>query len=115
MSTSNQRRSNKERFWRAMVRRCRSSGLSVQAFCQRHGLSQPSFYWWRRTLRERDAAAVPFVPVQIVPGACRETAADASTANLELVLRTGRRLRVGVGFDGPTLKRLLMLLEEAQP
>jgi transposase len=115
MSTNHQRRSSKERFWRTMVRRYQSSGLSVQAFCQEHGLSQPSFYWWRRTLRERDAAAVPFLPVQIVPDACRETAADPGAAGLELVWRTGRRLRVGVGFDGPTLQRLLALLEETQP
>src|SRR6202035_5152659 len=33
MSTINQRRSDKERFWRRMIRHWRSSGLSVRAFC----------------------------------------------------------------------------------
>ena len=36
-------------------------------------------------------------------------------AQMELVLGTGQRLRVGVGFDGPTLQRLLALLEEGRP
>jgi len=40
---------------------------------------------------------------------------SASSAALELVLEAGRRLRIGPGFDGPTLQRLLTLLEEGRP
>ena len=114
MSTNNQRSNSKERFWRRMVRRCRSSGLSVRAFCEEQGLSEPSFYAWRRTLAQRDAAAVRFVPVQVTPPPQPTTAADGSAAAVELVLGAGRRLRIGPGFDGPTLTRLLALLEEGQ-
>ena len=124
MSTNNQRSRSKERFWRRMVRRCRRSGLSVRAFCEEQGLSEPNFYAWRRLLAERDAAAVRFVPVQVSPEpsspAVTESAAGATAAlgaagALELVLGPGRRLRVGPGFDGPTLQRLLALLEEGRP
>ncbi|NJN05140.1 MAG: IS66 family insertion sequence element accessory protein TnpB, partial [Rhodobacteraceae bacterium] len=34
---------------------------------------------------------------------------------VELVLGAGRCVRVGPGFDGPTLTRLLVLLEEGRP
>lgn len=112
MSTINHRSLSKERYWRQMVRQCRGSGLSVRAFCEERGLSEPSFYSWRRILKERDAAAVRFVPVQVTPEA---PAADSSTNALELLLGAGRRLRVGPGFDGPTLQRLLALLEEGRP
>ena len=115
MSTSNQQGSSKERFWRTMVGRWQGSGLSVRAFCQQHRLSQPSFYGWRRTLAARDTAAVHFAPVRIVPEPTPETAADVGRAGLELVLGTGHRLRVGLGFDGPTLQRLLALVEEGRP
>jgi transposase len=115
MSTTNQRRASKERFWRTMVRQWRSSGLSVRAFCAEHDLAEPSFYAWRRTLAERDASAVPFVPVRVAPEPRLQTTADASTGTLELVLGAGRRLRIGPGFDAPTLTRLLALLEEGQP
>jgi hypothetical protein len=31
------------------------SGLSVRAFCQRRGLAEPSFYFWRKEVARRDA------------------------------------------------------------
>jgi hypothetical protein len=114
MSTNHRGKGSKERFWRSMVRQCRQSGLSVSAFCEEQGLSQPSFYWWRRTLAERDAQAVDFVPVRLAsepePGQ-----ADASASGLELVLGGGRRLRIAAGFDAATLQRLLAVLEEDRP
>ena len=67
MSTNKERLSSKERFWRRMVRQWRKSGLSVRAFCAERGLSEPSFYAWRRTFAERDATAVPFVPLTVTP------------------------------------------------
>jgi transposase-like protein len=114
MATNNQRSRSKEQFWRRMVRQCQGSGLSVRAFCEDYGLSEPSFYAWRRILKERDAAAVRFVPVQVTP-APTAPLADSSADALELLLGVGRRVRVGPGFDGPTLQRLLALLEEGRP
>ena len=115
MSTNKVRLSSKERFWRRMVRQWRKSGLSVRAFCAERGLSEPSFYAWRRTLAERDATAVPFVPLTVTPEPRPVTADNGSAGALELVLDAGRRLRIGPGFDGPTLARLLALLEEGRP
>jgi hypothetical protein len=86
--------------------------LSVRAFCDQHGLCQPNFYAWRRTLAQRDAE-VQFVPVRLAPEPTNNTTATTST--LELVLDDRRRLRIAPGFDGPTLTRLLALLEEGQP
>ena len=114
MSTTNQRRAIKERFWRTTVRQWRGSGLSVRAYCEEHGLAEPTFYAWRRTLAEGEASA-RFVPVQVLPEARSQTMTDASVGGLELVLGAGRVLRVAPGFDGPTLRRLLGLLEEDRP
>lgn len=33
--------------WQALVERHRSSGLTVEAFCRREGVSTASFYRWR--------------------------------------------------------------------
>ncbi len=112
MSTGKPRDHHKERFWRTMLQRWRQSGLSVRDFCVRHGLAQPSFYAWRRTLAQRDAE-VQFVPVRL---AAEPTAASTNEgAALELLLNGRRLLRVGPGFDAATLKRLLALLEEDRP
>jgi hypothetical protein len=113
MSTTNQRRSSKERFWRQMVRQWRSSGLSIRAFCANRQVSQPSFYAWRRTIAQRDAETTRFLPVQVVPD--EQPAGDASGNGLELHLGAGRVLRISPGFDEATLRRLLTLLEEGRP
>jgi transposase-like protein len=115
-TTKNRQGGDKERFWRGLLRQWRRSGSSVRGFCREHGLSEPSFYAWRRTLAERDAALVPFVPVQVRPETQPTLAADDGAAGIvELVLKTGRCVRVRPGFDGPTLTRLLALLEEGRP
>lgn len=165
MSTRKQRSQCKEHFWRTVLTRWGGSGLSVRAFCQVQGLSEPSFYAWRRTLSARDAsardasargasargaiprgarspdaargpgrnqAAAPFVPVRIAAESTSQTMSDALSTTLaasmphaaaledgagalELVMGAGWRLRIRPGFDGPTLRRLLALLEEGRP
>jgi hypothetical protein len=115
MSKPNQRSKSKEQYWRRTLRQWRASGLSVRDFCVQQALSEASFYAWRRTLAERDAEVVSFVPVQVVPEAKPVEAADSAGSGLELVLAGGRRLRLGPDFDAPTLQRLLALLEEGQP
>lgn len=42
--------------WREALQRQRGSRLSVRAFCRSEGHSESSFHFWRRTIRERDAA-----------------------------------------------------------
>lgn len=107
MAKGKQRDVRKEQQWRERFRQWRSSGLTVRAFCEERRLSQPSFYAWRRVLAERDAEAAVFVPVEIVS----ELPAVAR-APLELVVGEQHVVRVAVGFDAVTLRRLLAVLEE---
>jgi hypothetical protein len=46
----------KELRWREILRRQAGSGRSVREFCAAEAISEPSFYWWRRKLRERKNA-----------------------------------------------------------
>jgi hypothetical protein len=107
MSLGKPRDSRKEQQWRRWILQWQKSGLSVRAFCTLHELSQPSFYAWRREIHQRDAAAVTFVPVRVVP----EDEPDP-TNRFEVVLPSGRTLRVAPGFDAATLRQLLLVLEE---
>lgn len=89
------RSSQREAFWRGEVGRQATSGLSVRRFCQERGLSEPSFYAWRRTLQERDQAAVPaFLPVVVAPQANASptsvSAALPSRERITIELRGGR-------------------------
>ena len=94
-----QQPSNKEQFWRDMLLLWRSSGQTIRAFCHAQRLSEPSFYAWRRRIiaqRERQQPA--FVPVRV------------TSIPLELVLASGRVVRVSPGFDADTLRQLLAVL-----
>ena len=75
---ANRRRDpQKEAYWRGHVAGQAESGVSVPRYCREHGLSQPSFYVWRRELQRRDgeggspATAGGFVPVAVLPDECR--------------------------------------------
>jgi transposase-like protein len=105
MAPGRQRDERKEREWRRWVEQWQGSGLSVRAFCARHGLAEPSFYAWRRRLGPGGGAPA-FVPVRIAA----EPAADAAYP-FEVVLAGGRRLRVAAGADRATLGQLLAVLE----
>jgi hypothetical protein len=124
-----QRDRTRERHWRRHVMAWRRSGQSVRAYCASEGVSEPSFYSWRRVLAERgprpaamsarvgdaratrerstaDATAVsPFVPVRLVD--------DATSASaVEVVLRGGRVVRVAAGFVAKTLREVVAALED---
>ena len=96
----------KERQWRRWISQWRTSGLSVRAFCARHGLATASFYNWRRVVQRRAAEKAAFVPVQVVADAVTDRA-----STLEVVLAGGRAVRVAPGFDAATLRQLLAVLE----
>ena len=76
-------------------------------------LAVPSFYAWRRTLRQRDGRAesapapITFLPVQV-----RHDAPDPPSP-LELVLANGRCLRIPPGFDLAHLRAPLRALEDS--
>ena len=114
MSQGKPRDSRKEQQWRRWIRQWQTSGLSIRAFCARHDLSQPSFYAWRRAIKQRDASTGTFVPVRVVPDGVPDVD-PSSTTRLEVILSCGRRLRVPPGFDPVTLRQLLAVLEEAPP
>jgi hypothetical protein len=116
------RDSTKEQSWRHLLQQWQRSDLSVRAFCGERGIAEPSFYAWRRIIAQRDArtedgvprpSAPPaddtprFLPLQIVP--------TTAGAPLELVLASGRIVRVPAGFDATALRQLLALLEEQPP
>lgn len=100
----------KEQHWRRLIQQWQHSGLSVRAFCDRHQLAPPSFYAWRHRLRQRAAAAAPFVPVRVVADAPPQPA-----GGIEIVLAGGRCLRIAPGFDPAALRQLLAVLEEEAP
>jgi transposase len=111
---------SKQQHWLDLMRRWQQSSCSVRAFCARYGLTQASFYFWRRVLRERGLLQERPAPARPTlstppPAAFVKLTLDAdapSTTAVEVVLNDRRRLRVHPGFDPATLLQLVRLLEE---
>lgn len=51
------RSEEKERYWRAVLQRQAGSGVSIAKFCRSEGVSEPSFYSWKRALGGGEAKA----------------------------------------------------------
>lgn len=115
----------REHFWRRHLTQQRASGLTVRAYCQRHGLCEHSLYSWRRTIAQRDRrvksapdesiAPPAFVPVAVVAGPSR-----LPDSAIEIRLVDGRRVRVHAGCDRALLADVLDILHarplsEARP
>lgn len=110
------RSGERERFWRELVEGQQRSGVSIRQWCHRHGVSEPSFYFWRRELAERShcrVAGPQLVPVEISPSS------PIRSADLEIELPGPVIVRVRAGCDAELLRQTLSLLcgsgQEAEP
>ena len=94
----------------ALLEAVASTGVSIAAFAREHGLAPWKLYEARRAAqgggsrrgrrgRRRDEGV--FVPVRVVEER------TGSAQPLELVLISGHRLVIPVGFDETTLRRLM--------
>src|SRR3954447_2750920 len=83
--------------WAERIAAQQRSGTSVKQFCKDQGLTEYSFYAWRKRLQKKEPVRFALVD----RGAARQ--GSAIDAALELVLTTGERLRIGVGVDATTL------------
>lgn len=111
------RSGERERLWRDVLRRQASSRLSVAEFCRREGLSQPSFYAWRRTIVQRDSAKrskpcrpePDFLPVRV-----REVAPRVE-ASITIELTAGLVLRLPDATAAVRVAELVRALQEMRP
>jgi hypothetical protein len=90
--------------WAERIAAQQRSGISVKQFCKEQGLTEYSFYAWRKRLQKREAVRFALVD----RGSARQ--APATEAALELVMATGERLRIGAGVDAARLRTVLEIL-----
>ena len=89
-----------------------ASGLGRTAFCQQRGLSLSTLSRYRKR-QQQTAGEGPegerWLAVEVSGSAA--VASDERSSGLAVVLSGGRRIEVGRGFDGDTLRRLLAVVE----
>lgn len=110
--------SEKALHWREILERQANSGVSVREFCATEGVSEPSFYAWRKRLgtRKKDGSRVRtatrrkdrhdngrlFVPLQVLDTA----------ATLEIIHPLGYRIRLTGDVNPVVLRRVIEALDE---
>jgi transposase len=87
--------------WAERIAEQQRGGMSVKQFCKERGLTECSFYAWRKRLREKGP-----VRFALVERSMRRQERTAEPV-LELVLATGEQLRIGTGVDTATLRTVL--------
>jgi len=90
--------------WAERVAAQQRSGISVKQFCKEQGLTEYSFYAWRKRLQKKEPIRFALVD----RGATRQE--PATEVALELVWATGERLRISAGVDAATLRTVLEVL-----
>ena len=108
----------KESHWREMVNRQAVSDLSIREFCADEGISEPSFYAWRKKFRRprKDGARAQqstrrvkkpgngreFIPLELLD----------SVGALEVIHPLGYQVRVTGEVNFHTLRQVLDVLDE---
>ena len=114
MAHGPRRDQKKEEFWRGRLGAQAGSGLSVRAWCRRHGVRESAFYWWRGRLARRAATALPsFAPVQVVADMPSGEAASGAPGRIEVVLPGDRRVHIIGPVDRRVLAEVLAALADS--
>jgi len=116
----------RKRFWRDLVERQRTSGLNIARFCADAGVSQNSFYGWKKRLlatapgrqvttprrkhRRKKAVAKSLVPVRVIPDLSHQSRTSQA---IEIAWPNGIALRIPAGCDSTTLREVFGLLSSA--
>ena len=107
--TQRERSKQARRKWQGLLSEQGRSGESVAAFCRERRLCASHFYWWKKRLGA--SGAEKFVEVKLA--AAPSTLGAGEDRRVEVVLRNGRSLRVGPGFDPELVRALAVVLESA--
>ena len=88
--------------WAAVIQEGRASGLTNKEYCNRHGLSEKSFYYWQKKLRTQIVASAPeLVPLEM-----------SSPVEEELHIRyRGAELKLPAGIDMDAVAALLRSIQ----
>jgi hypothetical protein len=111
------RKKHGAKHWQEVLKRQAESGWSVREFCAKAGISQQSFYAWRRKFRERGGLdgespqrsdpgkepgdGSPFIPLKLLE----------STGALEVIHPLGYQIRVTGDVNVHGLRQVLDLLD----
>ena len=89
--------------WAVLIQECSASGLTNKEFCRQRGISEKSFYYWQRKLRQQIVEATSPQLVQLEP--------QPETEDLLQIRFRGAELRLPGGVDLEAVAALLRSIQ----
>ena len=89
--------------WAVLIQECSASGLTNKEFCRQRGISEKSFYYLQRKLRQQIVEATSPQLVQLEP--------QPETEDLLQILYRGAELRLPGGVDLEAVAALLRSIQ----
>ena len=89
--------------WAVLIQECSASGLTNKEFCRQRGISEKSFYYWQRKLRQQIMEATSPQLVQLEP--------QPETEDLLQIQFRGAELRLPGGVDLEAVAALLRSIQ----
>jgi transposase-like protein len=97
--------------WRQIIESQRAGGQTAAAYCREHGVTQASFFAWKRRLQPTSQTR-GFVEINATDVKPSDVdAAEGKASAIEVCLRGGRRLLVRRGLDRELLIEMIAVLE----
>lgn len=112
MSNEQKKSNNRNRlFWQKAIDTWQNSGMSVRKFCKAEGLTESSFYNWRKKLSGGKSQINKEI-LKSQPEFIKVSLSGSERVPLELELCSGSILRINPGSDTKTLSSVLSILHE---
>ena len=112
MTSNELKHEAKRQEWATRMQDCRSSGLTVRAWCERQGITSSTYYRWERELLDEvETAPPPSVPAVTFAELPAPKRASCSVTERSAALRIGDvSLDVYPSCDAEQLKMLVELM-----
>ena len=91
--------------WAERIAECRSSGMSVRAWCRENEISEKTYYYWQRRLYQQMISATQRVDFAEIP---HEVQTGQSTGTAAKVCLSGATIEV---YPGAEVQMIRVILE----
>jgi hypothetical protein len=111
-ATVNQAESKAD-FWRSHIESCTNSSLTQVQYCRNHSLALSTFSYWKRKLKITRRPKARFYPLTVQPEKIVNQSPRYSSGVSLNLCNDKFRIDIAENFSATTLKRLIVILEQA--
>lgn len=106
-------RLTKEEQWKAHIKTCTASGMSIKAWCKQNNLSPHQYHYWKSKFNEIQAKTKPQDELPQWAPLITDAPVVIRRNNAPIVMQVGNfKLELTPGFDKQTLLELVNILGE---